>query len=520
MLIRSQKPIGRLRGELLRGHQPQSQQLAEQPLRTYAATDTGEVALLSFDDLLAQAPPRPPARPGSGGPEAVPKDASINLENVVLDSGSPGFIKQMSLIGLVEGFHVVARTVPGISGFMLAQQLSEVEASNVTQVEAGGTHQVWMEDYGEFNLSGGLYVPTSTDDSLISESILRDRIERYYPGAQGAEEISDWKLRSTVDRRFPLADYGRHGAVNSGDYQEIYKNLGKEMGRQVKTSRSYLEGGNVLTGTLTDGSGYALVGRDSLAVTRAVLDAGSGTEVSQQQALDIVAADLGLRAANVHPVEQGGAFHIDMHLTAVAPGTVVLNDAEKAFMLQEAWLREDHQAERPADLAPDAGLLSRWGHSIKMRLWRGRGQKLERQLEAMQQAAGERAARENEVLVDLRAAGLKVHRLAGCFVYPDNPTRDASNFLNARFGVNEQGQRFYIGLGGEARQEAYVAKEMMRNLDLGLCRMHFLDPELTAPTLALEGGIKCRTKTEGQKVSPEALNQPAAPTLKPTDIST
>ena len=410
----------------------------------------------------------------------VPKDSSFNPESYLMyasayDSVSIEYADQMAEVGRVEGFHVELMAPQRTLG----EVAQHVEAPNVEMVPTQVPAACWTEDYGEQTVSGQLVVPVKLPDpSEVEDYIDEDRKRRL----QG------------VDR-----DFGKHGRVSQGNFQRLLISAGQNQSKPVREAFSHLEGGNVLGGSLQNGDGYALVGKDSLAVSREKLSLDLGRELSNTETLNFIASDLGLKPENVHAIEQPGEFHVDMRIMCAAPGEVILNDAREAYQLQEGWLREDHQAAEPK-LAEDAGFLGKLKYKTKHFMWRWRGSRLESRLENLSEEAERRAVYEDITAADLAKTGLRVDRMAAVFVNPRRPGRDIANFVNGRSGVNEQGERFFVGLGAEERFEEYAANKLLGELPTGFHRVHFLDRDLTPKTLALSGGIKCRTKPAGELV--------------------
>jgi hypothetical protein len=354
----------------------------------------------------------------------------------------------------------------------LGKEVKEQQIENIsfTSIPQG---EVWVEDYGEPLLQKGWTTPAIFEGDWLASSIAEDR-----------------QKRMKADTTF-----SEQGQVHLSQLQ--YASLAKAGAQKgiAHQALSYLEGGNIFLGSRANGDAYALIGRDSLAITRELLTRQSGGEVSDQKVLEVIAADLGVPVEGVFPVEQPGEFHLDMRMMPIAPGEYALNDARAAADQQIAWLKEQLSlAVADPNLSKEdvQGLKA----DFKERAKNLRG-------EARARAVFEALARK-----DLEAAGMKVHSLAGVFVDPDQPTRDTSNFFNARHGVNEQGERFSIFMGGTPEEEAYVAEKLLKGTDAQISRLHFLDPAQTEETLGLFGGLKCRTKPDGELVSSQFLKSP------------
>lgn len=465
------------------------------PLRTYMLTDKNEVAAVDFRDIFsglkARAYPsqnykitqkrldkvveksteeresRLHGAPGAGL-RATPKDNSLNPTIVTMFSDdltevSGVYAQQMAQIGQVEGFQVV------LAGHndQIKDIEAELDSKRVKNISYMGLPEgeVWVEDYGEPLLQKGWVTPAIFE--------------------------GDW-MREAIDdarkKRFPKdvpSNFGQLGQVHACQLQPTALGQAAALGGKAVQGLAYLEGGNTLTGTRPDGQPYALVGRDSLAVTRRLLEAKS-----DQQVNEAVGSDLGLPASSVFGVEQPGEFHLDMRMMPVAPGEIALNDAKAAAEQQIKWLKAElNQA------------IKEGGDAKELKA------QFEERCTNLREEGEKRAKWEALTSRDLEAAGMKVHHLPGVFVDPDYPATDTSNFFNARHGVNEQGERFSIFMGGKPEEEAFVAEKLL-HAELGLTRLHFLDPSQTASTLSLQGGLKCRTKPDGELVPQAELNHP------------
>lgn len=432
----------------------------------------------------------------------IPKDGTLNPTTIYMahmpdDPVSAGFIAGMSEIGSVEGFHMTAcgnaTALKDLNG-----KLSPVQRENVTQLRTVGRYDVWREDHGEMTRGMGTSVPAFVGDAgLIRDSLMHDRVERFY-GKTLPPTLKGEELSKRIKSRYPRADFSVHGAVDSRKNQQGMIALGMAKEKPVRQNLGYVEGGNMLPGTLPNGDGYALVGKDSVAVTKAVLERDLGREVTDRETILALAKDLGMKPQNVHPVEQPGEFHIDMAMALIGPGQALVNDSKAAAAQQCEWLKEDYRALKPEKPATDATRLQKKAYANKLKRWKGSQRlKLNQQLKNVRSGVSARTFYEDKVVKDLKAAGLDVLRMGAVFFNPDKPEQPIANFTNCRQGVNEQGQHFFIGLGGPERAESFVAQQLLEKLDTGIDRIYFLDRDLTQGTLDMWGGIKCRTKTEG-----------------------
>lgn len=414
-------------------------------------TEVDEDRLLATQKKLASQRRQQIAEPvfADHGP-AVAKDASLDPSAFHMvydpaDSASLGYINQMAAVGQVEDFHVVASCAsPRQQG-----KLEKKVPHNLTTIHNPGCQDVWAEDHGEFTEDGTMVVPAILKPSYPTGDVIQaDRLRRF----GGDEE---------------LAEFSEHGAVNERRTQQEALAAAMATGaRGYKMAVSYVEGGNMMGGKRPDGTPYALVGKDSVAVTRDLLKKNKREHATRDGLLQI-ARDYGYRAGEVVAVEQPGEFHLDMAMALAGPGQVLLNDARAVADLQKGWVSQHYSHK-----------FFQWGK--------------QKQLDAIEARAEKLASYEAMVEKDLKKAGLQVFRVAGCF--PQTKVNAEMNFFNLRQGKNHNGETFAIALGGDERAEQAFAHTLLSEIPSGYQRIHFLDRELTPITLEMSGGIKCRTK--------------------------
>ena len=404
-------------------------------------------------------------RPAQSVAPVVAKDASIDPSAYYMaydssDSASLGFIAQMAAVGRVEDFHVVANCEAESEAKKLQRKLPESSAHNVTCVVNPGGHDTWAEDHGEYTDAGEMVIPAILPaDFPIDKLVNKDRVLRFYP--QAGPKLGDFSL-------YPKIDFSIHGSVNDRTtQQEALAGAMATGATAYKMAVSYVEGGNFMPGRLQDGTPFALVGKDSVAVTAGVLHKGGRKGHSNSDAVKQIARDYGLKPAQVIPVEQPGEFHIDMAMALAGPGQVLLNDSRAVADLQKQWINEAYE-----------GKWIQWGKRSQL-------QEVERRAEHL-------ALYENMVESDLKKAGLQVFRVPGCF--PASKGNAEMNFFNLRQGKNAEGESFAVAMGGDERAEKAFAHTLLSEIPAGYQRIHFLDRELTPLTLELSGGIKCRSK--------------------------
>jgi hypothetical protein len=443
-------------------------------IRCYAPSGQGQVHSLSFEELVA-AQRRPFQREfsfevqGDAGTASrarvkegslAPKDHSLMVESMDMIYEGWGvnqrYFRQLTEIGQIEQFQVRGMLKP--EGLKIAEENLTSAGYNNFNLHPSSSLALWLEDYSEPLLGGGRVVPASfaLEGKTVAQVIEESRQERLGPlGLQGG--------------------FSKQGSVNSGKYQQVGGALGQVYNEPVYQADSYIEGGNLISGRRPDGTPYVLVGQDSLALTRELLTSKLGRPPSEQEVRQTVAQDYGVKAEHIFGVEQPGEFHLDMRMTPIAPGVIALQDSALAARMQAKWIREELGETMTED----------WNQEVEAMI-----------------GAGDQAARyEALARQDLERAGLKVVPLAGAFRNMDNLKVDGANFFNARHGTNSEGEKFTIMMGGTSKQENYIADYLLGQGHLQADRLYFMDPEQNHEVLPQQGGLKCRTKTNGRLVS-------------------
>ena len=454
--------------------------------------DTGRAADLAD---VAKAP---------AAPRLVPEDLTrrarvfhMGVENYT----DAAMAEAVARVGALESFSVVARLAPG------HPWVGEVaRVPNLTTVELPGVQYVWTEDITEIGVDGTFRMTARMGDRglLLRRSLFVDRVRRYYPDVTPAEIDAIQSLPpgpasrpgilpDEVMRRYPETMYMNQGLVEADGAQAVAAAISQARGAPMREDMLYLEGGNVLLGTRPTGEPYALVGRDSVAIARAVLAHHGGKPVSDADVRAAMAKDLGVAPAHLFLVEQPGVFHLDMAMTLLRPGTVLLNDALEALALQTQWLRDDYEAWRPR---PDAGAPED-EYRQDLAAWQGAGRDLEDTIQKLRKYAERFARFEARTLADLEAAGMTVVRVPARFLHPARPwDRDVMNFVNGEAGINPQGRTYFITQGGDPRAERYIAARLLTP-DIGLDRLYFAPRLASRDSLWEKGGVGCRIKAEG-----------------------
>jgi hypothetical protein len=383
-----------------------------------------------------------------------------------LDYRQLELIEQVASIGRREGFGVVVK-VAQTEELSLAALYERPWLSVLTYA---GPADIWAQDTGDIRTDHSVMVPARVGDpALIHGSILRDRLARLYPAATLTAPMALPELHRAIGQDYPLANFEVLGRVDRLGSRVSSASMAAT-GSPVQEAMTYLEGGNHLVGR--DGpTTFAIVGRDSVAASRALMARDLDRQVSEQEVLEAIAHDLGVPPNELYPVEQPGEFHLDMSMMLLGPRVVLLNDAIEAARLEVEWMRADLE-KMGALSAADEPLLS--AH-----------------LDNIRQDAAARARMEDRTAADLEASGFTVHRVAGVFPH----WLKKMNLMNMVLATSDQSEQYGVVFGADDRAEAYFAKKLLEEIPGRLQRIHFLSRSVSMPSGS--GGIKCRVKPDG-----------------------
>ena len=107
----------------------------------------------------------------------------------------------------------------------------------------------------------------------------------------------------------------------------------------VSMNLTYSEGGNVVW-TERNGLPHALIGIDSFAFSKVILEKQLEAALTDEEIGMAFAIDYGLKTENITFVEQPGDFHLDMSMIAVGPSALIVNDSLAALQIElQAQLR-------------------------------------------------------------------------------------------------------------------------------------------------------------------------------------
>jgi len=438
----------------------------------------------------------------------VPNDLSFEVRtlHMGLTRGSRIQIAHVSAVAST-GVPVCVRGMKGVidscrSAFRSSGNLRFLQVNHSSHTEE------WSEDSGQWTESGGISVPAMTslvswDETLRCAKAMRaarwaviacsgrqdaqfdpreivkhheskpqaptfppclDEAREQYDASLLAwgRDIKEWRR---VGAERPWNDAASHsdrhgfvGFVQSVEGQRAKVALAVAGGRNLRMDYCYQEGGNTLTGTRVDGTPYALVGLDSVEVSRSLI-AGelccerTDARVSDSAMKMFLALDLGIprdqAETSIAFVEQPGLFHLDMKVMPLGRGQVLVNNASAARKLAVE-----------SGFAPE----SRERVAIEKRL-------------------------EDDVEARLISAGLSVVRAP--LVHGTD-----FNFINGQPFVHD-GEKHMVTNGASENLQDH-ARRVFHSIEPNL-QLTFTDSEAAKRSLRARGGIRCRVRGEGSR---------------------
>ncbi len=444
-----------------------------------------QVSIAGLQDAKARLTPE--SHPASA---ALPEDGTLRPTTYYMHLGdrpSPAYIEQMRTIGGKEGFNVVAVGSP-----REMQDLGALQG-RVKAVEHPGGSSVWIEDFMTYTESGDVIVPPK----ILSDAPFRA------PATAHAE------------LGIPKGVIGQQGAVSLHGASDAGIALGTAGDRKVFQASTYVEDGNFIPGTLADGTPYAIVGKDSLRISREHLrEALKAPHLTDADTLAIMAKDYGIKPENLFAIEQPAEFHLDMRMLAVGPKEIVLNDSMAAAEKQAQWWIDDYTRAQPKAPPRGATKAEREAYQRDFSKWMSKSGELDDAIARLKKNAADASKVEALTVADLEHQGFKVHRIPGVFERhwqydpatawmntPENAKNYTGmmNFFNGEQAVDDAGKKYFITLGGDQRAEDYFFERVLRETSVAYDRIYFMARNLTDQTLELAGGINCRVKPEGRR---------------------
>lgn len=430
---------------------------------------------------------------------------SKRVENSYHDSTktSVAYISDMLKIGQKRGFEVHVhcssdRTPDEIKSLLpRANNLRVISAPYIIDGP-------WAEDNGAITPSGMTIPAPLFLDNLVDEQKYEDRltefrkqttikaISRFHPTTEkySAEDVAN--LQKQFEKQV-VTSFG--GNVSSYDTTERLNKIALALSsdRKVHADFTHFEGGNVI-----NGNSYALVGRNGVEFSRAILEQqlteieGTDVTLSDDRMRQFIAADLGISDYhNVIFVEQP-EFHLDMSIILLNNGKIILNDALMAVELEyKLALDQCTTAEEKSDVE------TKYNENIM--------------------DAREKKRREDRAMADIQAQHPEIQIIRAAIDIPGrilsksilNPA--PINFANGEGGVDITGKQFFITNGGLKPAEEHFS-HLMKQLNI---EVEFINADQSCKSLGYEyGGLGCRAKCEAYNPAAILLEEKQSKSLK------
>lgn len=371
-------------------------------------------------------------------------------------------------------------------------EMREIGQQHGIPVISDSTHETFSGQPGALTFDhemGAAYTQDFVDftSQEVRVPLLRDD-ERYGEGFIGTAILNARNSRGPLWTTFQLEDSdGTPFLITPptqgiGWAEQVWQNdqsmkgisLAASLGVQPLMNLTYNEGGNTLIGSREDGTPFAIIGQDSYEASKALMEKDLGRPMTDQEVRMAFAIDYGVNIDNLHFVEQPGDFHLDMNMAIVGPNTIVVNDAV------EAWdsFQEEHLARLNADGITNPDVIAQTQRDMRRK-------------------AIAKKRFEDKTAQDLTNQGFTVTRVGGAFDYkrPPGPARQVMNYFNMVTATTPAGKRLVVAMGvsNDAHQARF--RQMLGNPTPEEVEIRFLDTQRTEESLALHGGISCRTKT-------------------------
>ena len=251
--------------------------------------------------------------------------------------------------------------------------------------------------------------------------------------------------------------------------------LASALQRDAVINLTYSEGGNVLIGQRTNGTQFIIVGMDSFAVSKALMERDLGHKINEKKVKRAFAIDYGVREDDIFLVEQPGDFHLDMKMAIIGSNTIAVNDSMAAA---KAFETDFSKYLRGKSKGPD--------YVESMQIYNLAKAEQEKKLE-------------DETARQLKQMGFNVVRVAGCFDCREEGElpKTIMNFFNMVTATTPQGNKVVIATGmiSKKYREAFQSFLQLAEDKTFPLYIYYLDLTDSINSLRARGGISCRTKT-------------------------
>lgn len=319
-------------------------------------------------------------------------------------------------------------------------EIGKQKGFTVTVLE-NKANSLWVEDYSNFRSDGKVAI--SFDDGRVKGVISESRRSMNVKGRpllQGA--VAENKLAS--------------------DYEQLM-----HPGDIVK-GRTYLEGGNVLTTYTKDGKPAAIIGEESLMVTKAAITTKDNQNVSDRDVIELMAQDLGVEPENITIIPQFD-FHIDMSYRPLKNGQIAVPDFETAISILETT-KLDGVNDKVQEL-----LLDKLRNAAE-------------QTKEIREDAKSKLEQSGYSIVNIPCFSVLYDRMTS-----QNPNK--ANYMNAVCGTAPDGSTYYITNKSDYPAIDDIIVKYFK--EAGIEDVFFVS---TNTYLHKEGGIDCLTKEIAQNI--------------------
>lgn len=236
-------------------------------------------------------------------------------------------IRQMETIAQANGMFLITDASESESAFLLEYQHSAV---GFMETKSSDVTTPFFQDFFEFT-SKELRIPCMPREYSISEFSDESEIFNRAITADRAQRSQLWDICYKIQSSREFKDLQSiQGVPFTGSYGDKAIFLSEAIEAASSMNLTYSEGGNTLIGC-DDKGPYMIMGKDSFAATKQLMEAGLKRKVTNEEVYMAFAIDYGIPMDRIHFIEQPGDFHLDMSMAIIGERTILLNDSMEAY---------------------------------------------------------------------------------------------------------------------------------------------------------------------------------------------
>jgi len=460
-------------------------------------------------------------------PDSIePEDASRVLKEVYMnifnsdDITSYDYVRDMLKVGMQENFKIIVQIPQDMDEAKLKEQFTKdlnitpEQLNNYVKIlKANKMQSIWIEDRQYF-VGNKLKVPAPASGDACSNA------------QKFTENEGVHRLDIPEAKQF-------QGAVSLRKEQETAKEL-KKSGIEVQEAKTYMEGGNVVSGTLPNGERYSLVGRDSLIISYFHLEetgAFKSDEVSKKTAdlkkqgkltEDVINKQIQQLEAKKMLITSDDIKNkrqqLNQNLTddqvkkIIAQEFIAKLDITKELMAKDLGIKYENlniisQPDFHIDMhirPVGAGqiMVNDYGASIKLLkevlskpgLSTDERYTLQDMIKFAREHHNKADIVTDEIVKELEKSGFKVIRTPGVF----EGGNFKINFMNAVPAKNTKDEMYYITNSCPSRLQN-LAKAYEKHMQDMNIKVYYVGGERVQDSLESWGGLDCRTVEVSQK---------------------